>query len=244
MLMDNLLYQDQVKQKSKTALILCTYIRLEYFIKTAECLKKQTNKDFDLYICNNCEKEEKLVGLVKKYLPKTGINIFIKNYYNEFKPFARFIMSQDLANEGYEKIIFIDDDEVFSERFIQDCYDQYEEDAVKTFWGHKIEDVYKRKIKLEGNEIGNYAGPGGLVCSSSVFLGDELFHCPEQYWIVDDLWLSYYLLKFTNYKIKTLKTEITFLKDKKATFLTLENLKQEFSDEFIIPNSEHLPPLV
>jgi len=243
-LMDNLLYQDQVKQKSKTALILCTYIRLEYFIKTAECLKKQTNKDFDLYICNNCEKEEKLVGLVKKYLPETGINIFIKNYYNEFKPFARFIMSQDLANEGYEKIIFIDDDEVFSERFIQDCYDQYEEDSVKTFWGHKIEDVYKRKIKLEGNEIGNYAGPGGLVCSSSVFLGDELFHCPEQYWIVDDLWLSYYLLKFTNYKIKTLKTEITFLKDKKATFLTLGNLKQEFSDEFIIPNSKHLPPLV
>ena len=230
-LMDNLLHQDQVKQKSKTALILCTYIRLENFSKTAKCLISQKNKDFDLYICNNSDNEPKLLGLVKKYLPETGMNIFIKNYYNEFKPFARFIMAQDLANEGYEKIIFIDDDELFSENFIQDCYDQYEEDAVKTFWAHKIEKVYHRKVKLEGNELGNYAGPGGLVCSAKVFLGDEL-------------WLSYYLLKFTNYKIKTLDTKIHFLKDTKATFLTLKNLKQEFADEFLIPNSKHLPILV
>lgn len=242
--MDNLLYFREVKKKSKTAVIFLTYNRLEYFSKTAQCLNSQTNKDFDFYISNNSDKEEKLVGLVEKYLKDIDVNIYIKSYYNEFKPFSRFIMAQDLALEGYTKIIFIDDDEIFSPSFIQDCYDQYEEDAVKTFWAHKIEKVYKRKIKLEGNELGNYAGPGGLVCSSKVFLGEELFQCPEQYWIVDDLWLSYYLMKFTDYKIKTLKTKIDFIRDSKATFLTLKNLKQEFSDEFILPESKHLPPLV
>lgn len=242
--MDNLLYEQEVVSKSKTALIFSTYIRLEYFIKTAECLKNQTNRDFDFYICNNSDKDSKLVGLVKKFLSNSGINIYIKNYYNEFKPFSRFIMAQDLAIEGYEKIIFLDDDEIFSPQFIQDCYDQYEEDAVKTFWAHKIEKVYKRKIKLEKEELGNYAGPGGLVCSARLFLGDELFHCPEKYWIVDDLWLSYYILKFTDYKIKTLNTKIDFIKDRKATFMTLGNLKQEFSDEFLIPESKHLPVLV
>jgi hypothetical protein len=68
--------------------------------------------------------------------------------------------------------------------------------------------------------------------------------CPEEFWIVDDLWLSYYLLKFTEYKIKTLKTDITFMLDRKATFMTLGNLKQEFADKYIIPESKHLPPLV
>jgi hypothetical protein len=242
--MDNLLYFKEIKEKSKTAVIFLTYRRLEYFKRTAECLNNQTNKDFDFYISNNSDKEDKLVGLVKKFLNTIDVNVYIKSYGNEFKPFSRFIMAQDLALEGYEKIIFLDDDEIFSSTFIQDCYDQYEENAVKTFWGHKIEKIYKRKIKLEGNELGNYAGPGGLVCSSKVFLGEELFQCPEQYWIVDDLWLSYYLIKFTDYKIKTLKTKIDFIKDQKATFLTLGNLKQEFSDEFILPESKHLPPLV
>lgn len=242
--MNNLLYCQESLPKSKTSVIFLTYRRLEYFVKTAECLISQTNKDFDLYISNNSDQSEKLVGLTKKFLGKQAMNIYIKNYHNEFKPFSRFIMAQDLALEGYEKIIFIDDDEIFSHRFIQDCYDQYEEDAVKTFWAHKIEKVYKRKIKLEGDELGNYAGPGGLVCSSKVFLGEELFQCPEDYWIIDDLWLSYYLIKFTDYKIKTLKTNINFIKDTKATFLTLGNLKQEFSDEFILPESKHLPVLV
>ncbi len=242
--MNNLSYERTVKEKSKTALIFSTFVRLEYFKKTAQCLLEQTNSDFDFYVSNNCTDDKKLIALIEKYLIGANMNIYVRNYFNEFKPFSRFMMAQELANEGYDKIIFIDDDEIFSPSFIQDCYDQYEEDCVKTFWAHKIEGIYKRKIKLEGNEVGNYAGPGGLVCSSKVFLGKELFDCPEKYFIVDDLWLSFYIIKFTDYKIKTLNTKIKFIQDRKATFLTLGNLKQEFSDEFIIPNSKHLPALV
>lgn len=243
-LMDNFLLKHEVAVRSKTALILCTYIRLENFSKTAECLLSQTNIDFDIYICNNSDKEEKLLGLVKKYLFESGHNIFIKNYYNDFKAFARFMLAQELALEGYEKIIFIDDDEIFSPQFIQDCYDQYEENSVKSFWAHKVEKKYNKKIKLEKEEIGNYAGTGGLVCSSSLFLNDDFFDCPEEYWIVDDLWLSFYILKFTDLKIKELKTNIRFIKDLKATFLTVGDLKQRFLEEFITPNSKHIKPLM
>jgi hypothetical protein len=242
--MNNLSYELTIKDKSKTAVIFLTYVRLEYMPQTAECFKNQTNKDFDLYISNNSPMQEKCIGKIKKYLPEIGTNIYVRNDDNRFKIFSRFIMANELALEGYEKIIFIDDDEIFPNTFIQECYDQYEDDCVKTFWAHKIEKKYKRKIKLENNEIGNYAGGGGLVCSSKVFLSEELMSCPEQYLIVDDLWLSYYLLKFTDYKIKTLKTNIRFLKDRKATFLHLGNLKQQFSDEFILPYSKHLSGLV
>jgi hypothetical protein len=236
-------YEKTVKDKSKTALIFSTFIRLEYFKDTARCLLEQTNTDFDFYISNNCSDEKKLVRYIEKYLEDSDMNIYVKNYFNEFKPFSRYILAHDLAEEGYEKIIFLDDDEIFSPTFIQDCYDQYEEDVIKSFWSHRIESVYRKKVKLEKDEVGNYVGPGGLVCSSKVFLEEDLFMCPEEFWIVDDLWLSYYLLKFTDYKIKTLKTDIKFIQDKKATFMTLRNLKQEFADKYIIPESKHLPPL-
>jgi hypothetical protein len=103
-----------------------------------------------------------------------------------------------------------------------------------------IEKIYKKKIKLEKDEQGNYAGTGGLICHSSLFLNDDFFDCPEEYWIIDDLWLSFYILRFTDLKIQELKTNIKFIKDMKATFMTLGNLKQEFCNEFIIPVSNSL----
>ena len=221
---------------------MCNYIRFENLKVTLACIENQTNKDFDFYIIDNSGQNEKLL----KYLKKFGKNldISVHNYSNDFKQFARFILARDLAEQGYEKVIFIDDDEIIPETFVQECHDQYEQKTVKTFWGHRVEKLYKKKIKLEGNDVGNYAGTGGLVCDAALFLNNDFFDCPEEYWIIDDLWLSFYILKFTDYKIKELKTDIKFIKDRKATFMTLGNLKQEFSDSFIIPNSKHLDALL
>lgn len=227
---------------SNTALIMCTYRRFENLKTTMECIRKQTNTDFDFYIVDNSNQNDKLLGYLNKF--GKGIDISVHNYRNDFKQFSRFLLARDLAENGYEKIIFIDDDEIIPDTFIQECSDQYEPESVKTFWAHMVEKIYKRKIKLEKGEIGNYAGTGGLVCNSSLFLNDDFFDCPEEYWIIDDLWLSFYILKFTDLKIKELKTNINFIKDDKATFLTLGDLKQEFTEKFILPNSKHLKPLM
>ena len=242
--MNNIIYNTKVKNKSKTALIMCTYIRLENLPSTLECLIKQTNEDFDFYICNNSNRDDKLIKILEKYNQRTNFNLSVHNYFNEFKQFARFLIAQDLAKEGYEKIIFIDDDEIIPDTFIEDCHNQYDQQSVKSFWSHKIEKIYKKKIKLEKDEIGNYAGTGGLLCSSSLFLDDLFFTCPEKFWIIDDLWLSYYILKYTDYNIKALHTDIKFIIDRKATNLMLKDEKQSFADEFIIPNSKHIPPLM
>jgi glycosyltransferase involved in cell wall biosynthesis len=224
---------------SKTALIMCTYIRFENLSTTLACINNQTDKNFDFYIVDNSNQNKKLLKYLDKF--RGNLNISVHNYSNEFKQFARFLLAKDLAEEGYEKIIFIDDDEIIPETFIQECHDQYEPDTVKTFWAHKIDKIYKKKIKLEKDEVGNYAGTGGLICDAKLFLNEDFFDCPEEYWIIDDLWLSYYLLKFTEYKIKELRTDIKFIKDRKATFLTLGDLKQKFSEEFILPESKDLP---
>lgn len=221
---------------------MCTFRRLKNLKRTIEYIKNQTNKDFDFYIVDNSGQNDKLLNIINKF--GKDINIKVHIYNNEFKQFSRFILARDLAEQGYEKIVFIDDDEIIPNTFIQECHDQYDPNSVKTFWAHKVEKTYKRKIKLENNELGNYAGTGGMICSSSLFLNDDFFDCPEEYWIIDDLWLSFYILKFTDLTIKELKTNIKFIKDDLATFLTLKELKQKFSEEFIIPNSKHLKPLM
>jgi len=231
------IHEDQVKPKSKTALILCTYIRLTNMPKLLQKLHAQTNKDFDLYISNNSyNSDNKLIGYFRKYGIDLNINVFIKNYENKYKQFSRFYMARDLAKEGYEKIIFIDDDEVLPSSFMQDCYDQYNENEIKSFYAHSFKEDYWAKVRLKPGEFGNYAGTGGLMCSAKIFLDERIFECPEEYHIIDDLWFSYFILKFTNYKITLLDTDIQFIKDDKATFVNLVDIKRKFSTAYIINN--------
>jgi hypothetical protein len=205
--------------------------------KIIQRLQNQTNKLFDFYISNNSEnKDNKLIGYFNKYGKDFGTNIFIKNYENKYKQFSRFYLARDLAKEGYEKIIFVDDDEALPSIFIQDCYDQYDKNYIKSFYAHKIKDDYWKKIRLTRGEIGNYAGTGGLICSAEVFLDDKLFECPEEYYIIDDLWFSYHILKHTQYQITLLDTNIQFIKDDKGTFVNLKDLKISFSIDYILNN--------
>jgi hypothetical protein len=198
-------------------------------------IAQQTNKDFDLYISNNSDNQDnKLISYFSKYGTDLSINVYIKNYNNIYKQFSRFYLAKELAKQGYKKIIFFDDDEVLPASFVQDCYDQYDDNHVKSFYAHKFTDDYWKKERLRDEEIGNYAGTGGLVCSSSIFLDEKFFTCPEEYYIIDDLWLSYYLLNFTNYKIKLLNTNIQFIHDDKATFTSIIDLKREFCDQYIL----------
>ena len=205
--------------------------------KLLQKLHVQSNKTFDLYISNNSQNNDnKLIGYFRKYGLDLNINVFIKNYENKYKQFSRFYMAKDLAKEGYEKIIFIDDDEVLPSSFMQDCYDQYNENEIKSFYAHSFKEDYWAKVRLKPGEFGNYAGTGGLMCSAKIFLDERIFECPEEYYIIDDLWFSYYILKFTNYKITLLDTNIQFIKDDKATFVNLIDLKRKFSTSYIINN--------
>lgn len=228
------IFKEETKPKSKTALIMCTYIRLTNMPKILNRLKDQTNKDFDFYISNNSNnKDNKLIAYFAKYGKELGFNSYIKNYGNEYKMFSRFYLARELAEQGYERIIFVDDDQVLPKSFIQDCYDQYDPAYVKSFYAHKFDDDYWDKVRLVDGQDGNYAGGGGLLCPSELFLHDNFFDVPEGYYIIDDLWLSHYILAFTKYKIRLLKTDIQFIYDDKATFVGLEDMKRNFCYEYI-----------
>jgi GT2 family glycosyltransferase len=222
-----------IKPKSKTAVVLCIYVRLENLSYSLSSLAKQTNTDFDVYISNNTNgrHNRKINEVVSKRLSQFNFEVF--EHFNQHKQFSRFFVARQLAKEGYERIIFIDDDEVLPTTFIQECYDQYEENLIKSFYGHIVDDDYWAKQKLKKGQFGNYAGTGGLVCSAKFFLNDDFFECPEKYYIIDDLWLSYFALKYTDYRIQILDTNIEFIKDGKATAIGLTDVKQTFYKDYI-----------
>lgn len=234
----NYLYAHYTKNKKPLAVILSTYQRLENLKKTYKDLTKQTNKNFDLYICDNSSNDPHLLNTTKKNSKNFDYNVFIKEYNNKYSIFGRFFLANELAQQKYKMIVFIDDDQIIPESFIDDCYNQYEDDIVKSFYAHFIEGDYWKKQEINSYEEANYAGGGGLLCNAEIFLDDQFFKCPEQYYILDDLWLSYYILKMTDFKIKKLNTPIKFIVDDKATAKGLKAMKREFSDKYIIGNGK------
>jgi hypothetical protein len=230
----NILFSNYIKTKSKMAIIMCTYKRFKNLESTYKNLSEQKNKDFDFYICENSNNSSVVLKVTKKSLSIINFNLCIEEYNNKYSIFGRFYMAKELAKSGYEYIVFIDDDQVIPNSFVQDCYNQYEEGSVKSFYAHMILGDYWKKEMLDNKEEGNYVGGGGLLCSSKIFLEDKLFDCPEKYWILDDLWFSYYISNFTNYKMKRLNTPISFIKDNLATAKALKKEKREFSNKYIL----------
>ena len=232
--MNNLLYEFVIKEKSKMALIMCTYIRLENLPRTYDALSGQTNNNFDFYICDNSNNDPHLLNTSKKKSKFFKNNVYIKEYNNKYSIFSRFFLAKELAEEGYEIIIFIDDDQIIDNNFIENCYKQYEPDTIKSFYAHYISGDYWRKEPSGPNDEVNYLGGGGLICNANLFLNEGFFSCPEEYWILDDLWLSYYIPNFTNYKMKKLNVHIKFIVDNKATAKQLKETKRKFSDKYIL----------
>lgn len=227
-------YKNQVKTLSKTAVIMCTYLRYKNLLKTYNNLNEQTNLDFDFYICDNSNKDPHILNTTNKFSQHVKYNVFIKEYNNKYSIFARFMLAKDLAKAGYEKIIFIDDDQRIPKTFIQDCYDQYEDNVIKSFYAHDIIDDYWNKKPLKKDISGNYAGGGGLICNSKLFLHKDFFTCPKKYYILDDLWISYFGKQIAGYDIKLLETDIRFIHDDYATAKKLIEEKQKFTDKYII----------
>lgn len=228
------IFENKVKPISKTAVIMCTYLRYKNLPKTYNDLNNQTNLDFDFYISDNSSGDPHILNTTRKLLEHFKYNVFIKEDYNKNSIFSRFILAKHLAKNGYDKIIIIDDDERIPETFIQDCYDQYEDNVVKSFYAHNIVDDYWKKEPLKPKQSGNYAGGGGLLCSSQLFLHKDFFKCPKKYYLLDDLWISYFAKQVAGYDIKLLETDIRFIHDDYATAKGLTEEKQAFSDKYIL----------
>ena len=189
------------------AIIMCTWKRIELLNKTLDLLCNQRNKNFVFYIWNNNTEICNDVDLIcNKY--EDRLSIVIKHSDKNIGGFGRFIIAKDLI-DTYDKVIFIDDDQVFSNLMIDRFLKEFEPNTIKSRWAFRFNNsnYANRYQMLDSNEIVHYCGTGGMIAPTSVFKCDEIYKIPNEFLFVEDLWLCYVANHFLNFNLKSIRSD-------------------------------------
>jgi hypothetical protein len=192
---------------TKTALIVLTYNRINFYGLMAEMINNQTIKNFDLYIYNSGPDFKSIESISQKIF--TNIDYTLLHTDINEGCWRRHELARDLAKKGYEKILFLDDDIIIPENYVESALKQYEPFSYKSWWAWDLQggnDYYRDRVQiLNTNTPVNYCGTGVSIIDARIFLDPEYFNIPinETKWI-DDIWLSFYSKEKMRWKLEYL----------------------------------------
>lgn len=152
---------------------------------------------------------------------------------------SRFYLARQLARrEGSRPFIVLDDDENVESDFVTRALDAYDPRALTAFWAFRAHRKnYSERDFAAPGEFVNHIGPGGMVADAAFFLDDDFFRkIPEQFWLLDDVWLSAYGPS-RGYRLAKLDVAIEFVMDETNSYRSFIDSKQAFY-EFLAPMRE------
>jgi glycosyltransferase involved in cell wall biosynthesis len=198
----------------KVVVVLLTWQRISNLKNTMALLAKQTYKNFDVHI-TNANLSDRAVSSIDKYVSvyrQKGMSISVSHDGNDLRAFRRFTVGKDLAEKGYDVVMFIDDDISFPSRYIQRCLEQYEPKSYKSgfAWSfhNKGSSYYKYRTRhWDNNQQIHYCGTGISMVDASIFLEKGLIQkAPEAAYKIEDVWLSYYAQHVMKWKLEYMET--------------------------------------
>lgn len=200
----------------KVAIILLTYGRIDLLPLTLSMLDKQTYKDFDLYISNgNYEQED----IVKDYaLQFKDLNVTVLETSNKFISFRRFFNAYRLRQKhSYDVFLFLDDDIVFENSYVEKALNQYEPKTYKSWWAWSLDGAsdkpYRdrsRVMNVNESKV-DYCGPGVSIVDASILDNIGLFKPLGNIYHIDDVWMSYFVsCKMPGWKLGFLDVPANF----------------------------------
>lgn len=193
----------------KIAVVLLTWQRINNLKFILKDLNNQTRKDFDVIISNGNLKEtsKTVINKYVKFYSQSDMNIYVRHDGNELYAFRRFTVGRDLAKQGYDVVMFIDDDVRIPSTYIARCLEQYEPKSYKSGFAwvlhHKGSSYYKHRTrKWDNEEQIHYCGTGFCMIDASIFLDDGLIKkAPPAALKIEDLWLSFYAQHVKGWKL-------------------------------------------
>lgn len=191
----------------KVAVVLLTWQRIQMLNKTLDWLSKQTDKNFDVVISNGNRKANTVVNRYVKYYLNKGMSIFVRHDGNGLGSFRRMHVGRDLYEDGYDVILFIDDDIVFGPKYIENAISQYEPRSFKSAFAWRFlengRDYYKLRLRVYDNTYRvHYCGTGVSMIDASFFSYKGIFECPYNGRHIEDLWMSYYVQDRLGWKLE------------------------------------------
>jgi glycosyltransferase involved in cell wall biosynthesis len=202
-----------IDENIRAVVVLLTWQRISNLKNTLGLLEKQTYKNFDIRI-SNANLTDAAKRNIDRYVSiyrSRGLNITVTHEGNDIKAFRRFTVGKELAEQGYNVVMFIDDDISFPSRYIQRCLEQYEPRSYKSGFAWSFHNqgssYYKYRTRHWDNEKQiHYCGTGISMVDASIFLQKGLLEAPSAAYKIEDLWLSYYVQHVMKWKLEYMET--------------------------------------
>lgn len=180
-------------------------MRLSNLKGTLKSLLNQTYNDFNIHISNgNLTVKDTLDG----YVQKLGSDrITVSHDGNSRYTFRRFDVCKRLAEAGTEIVLFIDDDVLIPNDYVEQCLNQYEPQTYKSNYAWNFQDggsdyYYKRTRRYDNEERIHYCGTAASMVDASIFLIPGVVQdAPESSLKIEDLWMSYYADHILGWKL-------------------------------------------
>ncbi|MDO7881121.1 hypothetical protein [Antiquaquibacter soli] len=224
----------------RAQVFMCLYNRPDRIHRVLELLAGQSNVEgVDLHLWNNNRRDHAVYERAVRDFGSTGALRSVRLIRSPFNlgSIARFYPVRQLAASGYSgPIVVLDDDEEIRSDFLSRALEEYDAEAITAWWAFEVNDAYwDRSPSRPGGRV-DHIGPGGMVCSAALFLDDDFFtELPQKYWLLDDLWLTYFA-KSRGLALRKLDVEIDFVLPETNQH-HLNPLKDEFF-RYLYPEGE------
>jgi glycosyltransferase involved in cell wall biosynthesis len=190
----------------RITVVLLSWQRIGNLKRTLQSLSEQTFNNFEVFISNGNLRGAKNVNDYAK-LFSDRLKIRVSHDGNEMFAFRRFSVGKRLATEGTDIILFIDDDVVFGEDYLENCLRYYEPKSYKSGFAWSFQnggkDYYGQRTRiLDYDSKVHYCGTGVSIIDASIFLDEGLIKkAPPESYKIEDLWLSYYAQHIKKWKL-------------------------------------------
>ena len=212
-------------------IIMCTWKRSNGFADTIDMLNKQKDRNFELYVWNNNITQRNTFETAAK---KARFKVHFYHSENNIGGFGRFYSAKSLYEKGEKYCVFIDDDHVFGENTVATFRGEAAPKSISSQygWRFKSKNYYDRYQPKPGESV-DYAGTGGMVADASIFASPVLYACPEQYWFIEDLWLSYCAKTRLGYSLVRSSAEMWQTEDEHSLHGSLGYAKMEMLEGLV-----------
>jgi hypothetical protein len=225
-----------IRPAAPVKVLMCLWNRPGRLAEVMDMLDGQTNAPggVELHLWNNNKLDHEHYREVLRTASPSGALVsahIVRTPYN-LGSMGRFYLARKLATtEGEQPVIVIDDDEDFSDSLVSTALAHYSPRSIHAFWAFEVGDAYFARVPSVPGGRTDHIGPGGSVMNAVLFLDDGFFTgLPERYFMLDDLWLTYYA-KTHGYTLAKLPVDIEFVMDETNQYHTQLGMKEQFFNE-------------
>jgi glycosyltransferase involved in cell wall biosynthesis len=190
----------------KLAVVVLTWQRIGNLQATLTQLANQTHKDFDTYVSNaNINKQGKVDLICSGFSARMSVKV--SHDGNSLYSFRRLVIADRLYREGYEAVIFLDDDVSVGKFFIEDCINYFEPKTYQSWYAWKFGvsgEYYDRERVTDINEKVDYGGAGVSMLDLQIFKSKRILNAPKHAHKIEDLWMSYVVDTSRGWSVKYL----------------------------------------